>query len=63
MTMRKSSKHSKLMQSFVITMKSTKVKTAANYLSEYWKIGNFAGVSKNIIENWINSNRQHYEKH
>ena len=36
MAMRKSSrKHAKLMQSLVITMKSTKVKTATNYLSEY----------------------------
>ena len=36
MTMRKSSwKLPKLMQSFVIAMKSTEVKTATNYLSEY----------------------------
>ena len=36
MAMRKSSQEQpKLMQSFVITMKSTKVKTATSYLSEY----------------------------
>ena len=36
MAIRKSPrKHPKLIQSFVITMKSTKVKTATNFLSEY----------------------------